>query len=232
MASTTTRKTTTRKTTAKKTAEQPAIIESKTETLVDDGKIAQLEALVKSQAEAIEQLKAQLSAKPAAPSIDNREKVVFLWQAPVADYNVIEFGKEGSYGRISGNSGMVMIPKDELSQVMDTRIRHYLDMRWLIILSGLDDQEREMFGVNYKEGEYLSREAFMDVVGQGEQILEIYPKLCDAHKEMVAKFYYEAWAENRGVKREIVVALNKISKHDAFKSIIEEMNERDASDEE
>lgn len=238
MASTTAKKTTsTRKTAAKKTetkaAEPEVIKEEPIQQTEEPKKESDLEALVKAQAEMIEQLKAQLEANKSfsVANTDNREKVTFLWQAPVADYNVIEFGENGRFGRIMGNSGKIMIPKNELSQVMDTKIRYYMDMRWLIILSGLDEQEREMFGVNYKEGEYLSKEVFMNVIGCGEEILEIYPKLCEAHKEIVAKFYYEAWRENRGVKREIVVALNKICKNDAFKAIIEEMNEMDASEE-
>lgn len=222
---TTTKKASTAKRTTKKAETEAVVPESNTRE-------SEMESLIKSQAAMIEELKKQLEAsKYAAPRTDNREKVVLLWQAPVADYNIVEFGDRGQYGRVVGNSGTVAIPKDELSQVMDSSIRHLLDMRWLIVLSGLDEEEREIYGVNYKDGEYLSKEAFLDVVGTGEKILEIYPKLCEAHKDIVAKFYYEAWRENRGVKRDIVVALNKLCKHDAFKSIIEEMNERDASEE-
>lgn len=229
--STTTKKASTAKKTTKKAETVKEVVQESVKP-ADDGKTAELESLIKSQAAMIEELKQQLeAAKHNAPRGDNREKVVLLWQAPVADYNVVEFGDRGQYGRVVGNSGTVTIPKDELSQVMDSSIRHLMDMRWLIVLSGLDEQEREIYGVNYKPGEYLSKEAFLDVVGTGDRMLEIYPKLCDAHKEIVAKYYYEAWRENRDVKRDTVVALNKISKNDAFKAIIEEMNERDASEE-
>lgn len=223
---TTTKKASTAKRTTKKAETEAVVPESNTRE-------SEMESLIKSQAAMIEELKKQLeeSKKYAAPRTDNREKVVLLWQAPVADYNIVEFGDRGQYGRVVGNSGTLIIPKDELSQVMDSSIRYFMDKRWLIVLSGLTDEEREMFGVNYKPGEYLSKEAFLDVIGTGEKILDIYPNLCEAHKEIVAKFYYEAWRENRGVKRDIVVALNKLCKHDAFKAIIEEMNERDASEE-
>ena len=228
-------KTTTSKKTTSKKAETASTTPKKSKDVVVEQKTskaaetADLEKLIKEQAAVIEQLKAQLAAgatRAVAP--EPTEKVIFLWQAPVAEDNVIEFGERGRYGRIIGKTGSIVIPKHELSQVMDAPIRYFLDKRWLIILSGLDEQEREMFGVNYAEGEYLSKEAFMDVVGVGDDILEIYPKLCAAHKAIVAQFYYEAWREGRDVKRETVVALNKIEKSEAFKQIIEEMNEKDA----
>ena len=153
-----------------------------------------------------------------------------MWQAPVADYNVVEFGEKGRYGRIVGQTGKIVVPKNELSQIMDTPIRHYMDQRWLIVLSGLDEQEREMFGVNYKDGEYLSKEAFMNVVGLGKEILNIYPALCDAHKQIVAKFYYEAYQNGESIDRDVVVALNKLSKNEAFKAIIADMNQKDVSE--
>lgn len=227
--------TTTKRTPKAKKAETPAE-NVKVETEVKDTpevkkEETDLEKLVKEQAEVIAQLKAQLANSAASAKPESKEKIVFLWQAPVADYNVVEFGERGRFGRIVGNSGVVMIPKNELSQVMDVQIRHYLDLRWLIVLSGLDEDERELYGVNYKEGEYLSKEAFMDIIGTGDQILEIYPKLCASHKDIVARFYYEGWKEGRDVKRETVVALNKICRNDAFKTLIEEMNARDASEE-
>lgn len=231
---TTTKKTTATKKTSTKAADS-AIKDSKpiqVEKATEDAPVAketELEKLVKEQAEMIAQLKAQLTASANRPA-DNREKVVFLWQAPVADYNVVEFGERGRYGRIVGPTGTITIPKNELSQVMDASIRHYMDMRWLVVLSGLDEHEREMFGVNYKPGEYLSKEAFMNVVGLGKEILDIYPKLCESHKQIVARFYFEAYKGGQNVEREVVVALNKLSKNEAFKAIIEDMNQKDVSE--
>lgn len=235
------KKTTTTKRTASKRTEKADTTASKRKAEVKEAEpkevktvetnTADLEALIKEQAAMIAQLKEQIAANAQnVPGTDNREKVIFLWQAPVADYNVVEFGERGRFGRIIGKTGSIMIPKSELSQIMDTPIRYYMDKRWLVVLSGLDENEREMFGINYKEGEYLSKEAFMDVVGTGEAILDIYPKLCDSHKDIVAKFYYEAWKEGKDIKRDTVVALNKLNKNEAFKQIIEEMNEKDASE--
>lgn len=234
--------TTTKKATAKTSTAKPRATKAKTEeTVVDaavpevkeasarDSEIEQLKALVKAQSEQLEQMKTEMqrTATTNYAAIPAEDRVVFLWQAPVADYNEVTFGPQGRYGRIVGKFGSFFVPKSDLSQILDAPTRSYLESRWLIVLSGLDEQEREMFGVNYKKGEYLSKEAFMKIVDMGDDILDIYPGLCQSHKEIVAKFYYEAWQEGKDLKRETVVKLNKLSGNEAFKAILEEMNARD-----
>ena len=61
-----------------------------------------------------------------------------------------------------------------------------------MIVSGLTEEEKQAFNVDYREGEVLDRKAFGRLVELGEEMLEIYPKLCKGHREMVAKRYYEA----------------------------------------
>lgn len=161
------------------------------------------------------------------------ERVHFLFQAEIADDNIYSIGENGRYGRITGKTGSFYIPKNEISSVMDSTFRAMLDNRWIIAVSGLTDEEREAFGVDYKEGEILDKRAFAKMVDLGEEMLEIYPKLCAGHKEMVAKRYYEAYKNgNPHVTRQIVVELNKLSKEAGskkgdFTGIIELMNEAD-----
>ena len=161
------------------------------------------------------------------------EKIHFLWQAPVADDNVVLFGEGGMYGRITGKTGSFFVPKNELSRILDSMTRLFLEKRWLLVLDGMTDEEREALGVDYKEGEVLDKRAFAKMVELGDEILDIFPTLCDSHKDMVGQRFYEAWtAGNPAVKREIVVELLKKSKasgHEvkAFSAIIEEMNEKD-----
>lgn len=182
----------------------------------------------------IEELKAQLQQSASAPVqavlVDSGEKVHLLWQAPVMDENVLLIGDNGAYGRITGKSGSAFIPKSELSRILDASMRSYIDMRWMIVVSGLDEEERESLGVNYKEGEILDKKAFENMIKIGDQMLEIYPNLCDEHKEIVAKTYYEAYKNKKFVKRELVLELNKIQPEPAFKKIIEEMNEADLAE--
>lgn len=193
-----------------------------------DAKIAELERQLK-----------ELLQKQQQPQIvqvsASTEKVFFQWMAEVADDNIVEFGPNGMYGRIVGKTGSFYVPKDDLSRVLDSMNRYFLDQRWLIILSGLTDEEREVYGVKYEEGELLDRQAFAKLVKMDDEILEIYPMLCAGHKTMVAKRFYEAWSRNNGsVKREVVTKLNEMSKEAGsergdFIRIIEEMNEKDAA---
>lgn len=176
--------------------------------------------------------------QPAAPQIiqvaADTEKVHFLWQAEVADDNIVRFGEGGMYGQIVGKTGSFYVPKSELSRVLTERNRVFLKRRWLIVVSGLDKEEREALGVDYQDGEILDQKAFQKMVELGDKLLDIYPKLCDGHKKMVAQRWAEAYEEgNPNVTRERTVKLNEMSKaagstRGDFIGIIERMNAQDA----
>ena len=106
----------------------------------------------------------------------------------------------------------------------------------LIVLSGLDDDERETYGCAYKEGEILDEKAFMKMLDMGEEMIAVFPALCHEPKEMVARRFVSGYAENHtsAHNRKLVVALNELSKQDplfprkgAFAGIIEAMNAKD-----
>ncbi len=162
------------------------------------------------------------------------EKVHFLWQAEVADDNVTRFGDGGMYGQIVGKTGSFYVPKSDLSRILTERNRVFLKRRWLIVVSGLDAEEREALGVDYKDGEILDKRAFSKMVDLGDELLAIYPKLCEGHKKMVAQRWAEAYeAGNPNVTRERTVKLNEMSKaagsaRGDFTGIIERMNAQDA----
>lgn len=162
------------------------------------------------------------------------EKVHFLWQAEVADDNRLTIGGTNSgYAPIIGKYGEFVIPKSELSRVMDERFREWMRKRWIIVVSGLTDEEREIYGVAYKDGETLDKMAFSRMVELEEKILDVYPKLCEGHREMVAKRYYEAYMDkNPHVRRDVVTRLNDMSielgsENGDFDAIIAAMNEAD-----
>ena len=192
-----------------------------------DEKIAQLEKEL-----------AELKRTAAAPQIvqvsSSGERVHFVWMGEVADDNIIEFGPGGIYGRIEGKTGSFMVPKDDLSRVLTSLNRSLLEKRWLMIVSGLTEEEKQAFNVDYREGEVLDRKAFGRLVELGDEMLDIYPKLCKGHREMVAKRYYEAWGRrDRHITRELITKLNEQSKElgsaeGDFKDILLEMNAADA----
>lgn len=205
-----------------KSVETPATEEEKAVDKRDD-EIAMLK-------EQIRMLTEQMAnaSKPQVVTIAGEvEKVFFLWQAPVADDNVVTFGENGLFGRITGKTGTFYVPKSDLSRIMDAPTRHYLDLRWLIVLSGLTEEEKEAYGVNYKPGEILDKGAFSKLTEIGDEILKIFPNLCESHKEIVAKLYREAYVGGKKPKRETVLALSKMSKSEAFKSILEDMNAKE-----
>lgn len=199
-----------------------------------DSRDLEIEELKKQLAEMQEMLKqAQFAPQVVQVAPQEAERVHFLFEAEVADDNIFSPGENGRYGRIIGKTGSFYVPKNEISSVMDAQFRSMLENRWIIVVSGLSEDEREAFGVDYKEGEYLDKKAFAKMVDLGDEMLEIYPKLCKGHQEMVAKRYYEAYKNgNPKVTRELVVELNKLSRKAGsekgdFIGIIEMMNEAD-----
>ena len=193
----------------------------------------QVQAMIaEAVAQATEKLRAQ-QAPQVVQIAQDVEKVQFLWMAEVSDENIYEIGPNGMYGRIVGKTGAFMVPKSDISRVMDALFRLLMQKRWIIVVDGLTDDERQAYGVDYKEGELLDKKAFAKMVELGDKMLEIYPKLCAGHREMVAKRYHEAFASHsRYVTRDLVVELNVMSKRlgseqGDFTDIIEIMNEED-----
>ena len=169
-----------------------------------------------------------------AAALPERERVNLLWQAPVMAENVEEFGPNGRYARVTGPTGAFYVPKDDFSLIVDSRVRMYLERRWLIVLSGLTEEEREFYGVNYKEGEYLTKTAFARLTEQGEKLLEIYPKLCDGNRKIVAGAVYQGWKEgNKAINRGLVEKLSALCREidpeeGTFQVVLQEMAEKTA----
>lgn len=180
-----------RKSRPAKAAEPQDAPEITMQDLVEENKndaLEQQNALLRAQ---IEQQSAMLAALQAQMAQSAEEKIHFLWMAEVADENVVTFGENGSFGRVVGKLGQFSIPKSSLHLMMDNAVRYYLDRRWLLVLSGMDKEDREMLGCNYSDDELLDRRAFARLAEIGDEVLQIYPKLCTGHKELVEKRLYE-----------------------------------------
>lgn len=175
-------------------------------------------------------------ATPTAPQTivvqNDTQKVHFLYMAEVADDNQFLVGDNGMYGRIVGKVGEFFVPKSDLSRVMDSMFVFFLKKRWIIVLDGLTEDERIAYDVNYSDGEVLDKNSFMRAIDLGDKIIDIYPELCDSHKEMVGKMFYEAWSKrDLRITRELVTKLSGLTEKgipNAFRTIIEEMNAEDA----
>lgn len=85
------------------------------------------------------------------------EKVVLRWMAPVADDNVAVFGANGMYGQVTGKNGTVIVPKGEWSRFYDETMRRFIDRRWLVVLSGMTDEERMLYHCDYRKARSWTR---------------------------------------------------------------------------
>ena len=228
--------------TAKK-EDSSASTEQKTEASPQGN--SEVEALKETVAKLQEQLQAALAAQPAQViqvMTPDSEKVTLRFQAPVADDNVAVFGPSGLYGQVTGKMGTVVVPKAEWSRFYTDSVRRMIDRRWLVVLTGMSDDERKLFGCEYQKGELLDEKAFAGLLDMGEELLQIFPDLCIAHQRMVGKAFWEAYnqGDSRANDRELVVKLNELSKKAAagsgdkvlekgvFNPVIEAMNKKDA----
>lgn len=191
---------------AAKKAEQAAEAKS---TAQESAPAADVVAALQAQ---IAALQAQLMQQGAAAQSD--EKVVLRWQAEVADDNQAIFGDHGQFGRVTGKSGRLSIRKADWSAFYTESVRWFIDNRWLIVLSGLDEDERETYHCNYREGEVLDEKTFRKLVEQGDGLLDIFPDLCVSNQEFAARRCLEAWEQGKITRadRARIEALNEISK--------------------
>lgn len=233
-----------RTTTAKKTdAQAPEKAQpSNTPAATSDSSSADIRAAYEAQIAAMQeqmrQMQEQMSAMQRPQIVQvaaDVQKVDFLYNAEVCDENVYEVGPGGMFGRIVGKVGRFSIPKSDLSRAMDIMFRQMMERRWIVVVSGMTDEEREAYGVAYKDGELLTDRAFRRMIEIGGEILDIYPRLCNGHKEMVEKRFFEAWREKSPyIRRDIVARLKELAveagrTENAFTKILQEMNAAEAN---
>lgn len=193
-------------------------------------------------AETVRQMQEQMRSQPApaaAPAAS--ETITFLFMAEIADDNVEIFGQGGKYGQVTGKFGEVKVPANEIGWFMTDKIRTMLRDRMLIAVSGMSDEQREIYGCNYKDGEILDAKAFVRMLDiPADEMKRIFPKLCRPHQEMFARRFITAHEQGSSqpnvINRELVVALNELSRKDPknprkglFYPVIEAMNVTDAT---
>lgn len=183
--------------------------------MIAEAMAKQQEAFDKQQAEFAKQL-AQVQTPQVIQYSGDGEKVIMRFQAEVADDNVAEFGQGGMFGKVTGKRGTIQIPKSEFSRFYNEQTKWMLEKRWLIVLSGLSEEEREIYGVKYRPGEVLDDMAFAKMLDMSdEEMLRIFPSLCESCREMVARRFRDAYAKRdyRVVGRlDLVRELNRLSK--------------------
>ena len=183
-------------------------------------------------AEALEQFK--VSQPQTVVQVAKEEYVTVLFIGAIAGGTTVSMPK---WGQINYAGGMLDIPKKEFLQGIGVQVNNaLLRERKIIVLSGLTDEERRRFGVDYRDGEYLTDKALYELIGYDtEKVCDIFNKLCDEHKRIVAKIYLTAYFEkqDKRIHRDTVMALNSLSKSvdkdGLFQPILEDMGRKDAA---
>lgn len=84
------------------------------------------------------------------------------------------------------------IPKKEFGgKFMSAAARKFIEKRWLLVISGLNEQERRRWNCDYKLGEVLDVNAFDNLLNKplGE-LSALFSALCVEHKEFVARYIF------------------------------------------
>lgn len=201
------------------------------------------EAAAKAVAEAMKSIPQQ---PQVVQVMADTEKVVMRWMAPVADDNVAVFGQNGMYGQVTGKNGTVIVPKSEWSRFYDETMRRFMERRWLVVLSGMSDDERALYHCDYRKGEIMDEKAFANIFIMRDGLLDVFDDLCTEHQEMVAKSFWEAAQDGKldGSWRGLVKALNAknkkrykdvpagdVRKKGMFQPVIEMLNGAEDEDE-
>ena len=221
--------------------EAPAVAEQPKEEQTVSAPTFTLEQVQKMIEEAL--AKRESENKPSAPQQSAADTIVtMIFQAEVNDANELQLGPNGKYGMITGKHATVTINKrDFVSDFRTTMMQYLLKNRNLIVVSGLTDEERKIYGVDYQQGEYLEPAIYERLLEMGDKVLDVFAQLHPTWQEMVATKFVEAY-ENGTLKcsREALLEMNRISKKNyanlpkddarrkgAFYSIIHAMNAAD-----
>ena len=171
--------------------------------------------------------KAVAEAMAQKSTIVATEYVTLMFVGAIADKTVVFLGSK--LGTITRNGGTVDIPKRDFLQNIDYKIQTMLDERKLIVVSGLTEEERKRYGVEYGNGEILADPMREKILNMDENtLINLFKGLCPSHKQYVASVYIDAYdrKDNR-IRPTTVKALNNISKEvdkdGMFKTILEAM---------
>ena len=240
---TTTKKTTTKKTaSAKKPAEK--VKEEQAAVPVQYSEADVQAMIAKAVADALAAQKKEVAEQPSAPQNDGL--VTLRFYDEINDANVIYLGENGKYGQIIGKRWTGQIPK--MAFIGDFRTPHIqklLEDRNMIVIDGLTDEERRLYGVEYVKGEFLDEKMYNAMLRMPEDdLVATYAGLCPEWKRMVAVRFAEAYdAGKLRVTRDALLALNRESRKankvfdqndprrkGDFYQIIDKMNLREQED--
>ena len=166
----------------------------------------------------------QMVVEQKAPPI----KILYIDSA--IPNNEIKIGQGRS---IFGSGKIFAVQREQFEgEFMTNTIMDLMAKRKLIVLSGLTDEERKLYGCFYHEGEVVTSEGMFDFFFDlsTDDAVAKFEALCPEHQQFVATRFIDAYEkhDNR-VTRDKVEALNKASKvHDPdgmFTPIVRDIND-------
>ena len=151
---------------------------------------AEIEAIV---AAAVAKAMAKNAPAKEAPS-DGMVTLLFI--GGIAQGTVVALD---GLGKIPRDGNILTVPKKEFFMNLGATTDRLLHKRKLIVVDGLTDDERERYGVLYKEGELLSAEMYQKLLTfPAEKLGAIYKGLCKEHREIVRRVFNSAYLEGNG----------------------------------
>lgn len=218
------------KTSAKKTAEPKAeaVTEEKIETTAQDAQEAVSD--VKPEEDRLTISRGELNAliasavasamKDKTPTVVQavpaENPVVLLFLGGIMAGSTVALGELGSIYR---DGGTLTVSKEAFFSKLNSTAELMLRTRQLIVVSGLNEEERERYNVAYKDNELLTEKTYGRLLVYGtEELKVIYKALCPEHKALAAKVFASAIYENDGrATPEKIKALAEIDREEGIK---------------
>ena len=150
----------------------------------------------------------------AAPA---EEPVVLLFLGGIMPGSTVALGELGSIYR---DGGTLTVSKEAFFSKLNSTAEFMLRTRQLIVVSGLNDEERERYNVAYKDRELLTEKTYGRLlVYDTDELKTIYKTLCPEHKALAAKVFASAVYENDGrATPEKIKALALIDREEGIKN--------------
>lgn len=238
---------TAKRTTVRKTAVKEQEQEIKTEAVKEEQHGYTEEQVQQMIAAALAQFKAeQQKEQPKAEEHRESDVVTLRFHDEINDSNIILLGENGRYGQIIGKDWTGQVNKmDFIGSFRTPTVQQLLSNRELIVLDGLTDEERKLYGVCYEDGEFVDPVLYNRLVKMdGDTLIDIYEKLNKTWRKMVAIKFAESYEHGElKVSRSTLVKLNRISRKDneeypegdlrrrgAFRGILDKMNAAEDED--
>lgn len=159
------------------------------------------------------------------------DPVVLLFLGGIMPGSTVALGELGSIYR---DGGTLTVSKEAFFSKLNSTAEFMIRTRQLIVVSGLNDEERERYNVAYKDNELLNEKTYGRLLTYDtEELKTIYKALCPEHKAIAAKVFTSAAYENDGrVTPEKIKALAEIDRDTGIKeSAFREMFKSIAPDE-